>query len=235
MKHLTLKLSLAAVMVLFGSFHGKLLAVEGEEKPPQVSTGEYKARSFSNLFGMKGFSDGLLSMHFKLYEGYVKNTNLLRSKLAELSNQKKDRTPEYAGLKRMYGWEFDGMRLHEYYFENLGGDGKLDTSSSLHRQLSTEFGSYEKWRQDFLATGMIRGIGWAILYLDGKTGKLTNAWINEHDLGHLAGAQPLLVMDVFEHAYLPDYGLDRNRYIDAFFDNIDWSVVTNRFQTKAAQ
>ncbi len=190
----------------------------------------YAAKDFTNLYGMDGFSKDLLSMHFKLYAGYVKNTNTLRQKLAQMSADGKDTSLDFSGLKRMYGWEYDGMRLHEYYFENLGGKGSLSSKTDLYKALANQFGSYEKWKKDFEATGSIRGIGWAILYLDLRTGKLTNAWINEHDLGHLAGATPLLVMDVFEHAYITEYGLDRGKYIEAFFKNINWDVVQKRFQ-----
>ncbi|NGX57417.1 MAG: Superoxide dismutase [Fe] [Chlamydiae bacterium] len=189
---------------------------------------EYKAADFSNLYGMEGFSKDLLSQHFTLYQGYVKNTNTLNEKIEQLVKAGKDRTPDYAGLKRMYGWEFDGMRLHEYYFENLGGSGKLDSDSDLYKAIVKQFGSFDKWKKDFAATGLIRGIGWAILYEDRHTGKLTNVWINDHNLGHLAGAKPLVVMDVWEHAYITEYGLNRGKYIEAFFKNINWNVVQDR-------
>jgi len=194
-----------------------------------LQAGDYKPKDFSHLIGMKGFSKELLELHFGLYNGYVKNTNALNQRLKELEKAGKSRTPDYAGLKRMYGWEFDGMRLHEYYFGNLGGTGKLDKNSMLHQAIVKQFGSYEAWMQDFKATGLIKGVGWAILYQDPRTGKLTNAWINEHDVGHLAGAQPLLVMDVWEHAYITEYGTNRADYINAFFQNIDWEVVQKRF------
>lgn len=189
----------------------------------------FKAVDFSSLLGMKGFSNKMLEMHFKLYQGYVKNTNEVGKKLDELQSKGEERTPAYAGYKRMYGWEFNGMRLHELYFDNLGGDGKLSLNSDLGRQIKNEFGSFENWKEDFLATGMIRGIGWSVLYRDLDTGRLTNAWINEHDLGHLSGNQPLVIMDVFEHAYMPDYELKRADYIQAFFSNINWRVVQDRF------
>jgi len=214
--------------ILLGSVGGSVAAQE-VSKEVQPAPVRFQPKNFSSLYGMEGFSDALLSMHFKLYEGYVKNTNLLREQLSSLVEQGKDRSPEYAGLKRMFGWEYDGMRLHEYYFGNLGGKGKINSDSAMYRRIIQEFGSYAKWQQDFISTGMMRGIGWVILYLDKQTDTLTNTWINEHDLGHLAGNQPLLVMDVFEHAYMPEYGLDRNKYIQAFFQNVDWEVVGKRF------
>lgn len=193
----------------------------------------YVAKDFSNLKGLKGISDNLMAMHLKLYEGYVKNTNLLRTQLDDLIKQGKDRSPEYAGLKRIFGWEFDGMRLHEYYFGNLGGEGKPVQDGSLYKALVKQFGSYENWKKDFIATGMIRGIGWAVLYQDPSNGNLVNTWINEHDLGHLAGGKPLIIMDVFEHAYITEYGLNREDYIKAFFDNLAWKVAEERFSPAA--
>ncbi len=188
----------------------------------------YEAQDFSQLKGMNGFSDQALDMHFALYQGYVKNTNLLAEELQKLAAQNQTKTPAYAELKRRFGWEFDGMRLHELYFGNLGGKESLAPDSPLMKKLEENFGSYDKWVADFKATGAMRGIGWVVLYEDPKSGRLFNTWINEHDLGHLAGCRPLLIMDVFEHAYIPDYGLKRGDYIQAFFDNVDWQAVEGR-------
>jgi len=186
----------------------------------------YTAKDFSNLIGMEGFSETLLNNHFTLYQGYVTNTNKLRDLLGGME---KDATnPAYAEIKRRFGFEFDGMRLHEYYFGNLGGKAPLDRSGALAKKLADEFGSYENWEKDFRATGAMRGIGWVILYQDDATGGLFNQWINEHEVGHLAGCKPILVMDVFEHAFMTDYGLKRADYITAFMNNIDWSVVESR-------
>jgi Fe-Mn family superoxide dismutase len=190
---------------------------------------EYHVQDFSHLLGMKGFSDELLKMHFTLYSGYVKNTNLLTQLIREYAVEGKARDYPYQALKRRFGWEFDGMRLHELYFSNLGGRRPLERSTSLHRLIERDFGNFEKWKSDFVATGMMRGIGWAILYFDPKADRLFNTWINEHDLGHLADGEVILVMDVWEHAYMPQYGLNRGEYIEAFFENIDWDVVQTRF------
>ena len=188
----------------------------------------YADEDYSHLIGMEGFSETLLKNHFTLYKGYVSNTNKL---LDLLSAKTKDATsPEYAELKRRFGFEFNGMRLHEYYFENLGGKVPLDKSSTLAKMLADAYGSYETWEQDFRATGAMRGIGWVVLYQDNMAGRLINQWINEHEVGHLAGCQPILVMDVFEHAFMTDYGLKRADYIEAFFKNINWAVVENRLK-----
>ena len=128
------------------------------------------------------------------------------------------------------GFECNGMRLHEYYFENLGGKAMLDKSGKFAQKAAETFGSYEAWEQDFKATGAMRGIGWVVLYQDNITGGLFNQWINEHEVGHFAGCTPVLVMDVFEHAFMVDYGLKRADYITAFFNNINWEAVEKRIK-----
>ncbi len=190
----------------------------------------YTANDYSNLIGMEGFSETLLTNHFTLYQGYVTNTNKVMDTLAAMLKEGKVGTPEYAELKRRVGFEFNGMRLHEYYFGNLDGQGALDQSGKLGRKLAEDFGSYEDWEKDFRGTGAIRGIGWTILYQDNVIGKLFNQWINEHETGHPAGCIPILVMDVFEHAFITDYGLKRADYIAAFFKNINWGVVEGRLK-----
>lgn len=194
----------------------------------------YEAKNYDVLLGMNGFSDTLLKNHFKLYQGYVTNVNTLTEKLTQLLTDDKAKTPEYAELKRRFGWEFNGMRLHEYYFENMTKDAStLDAQSALGKQITQDFGSYELWKKDFDATSSMRGIGWAILYYDVHAKRLFNVWINEHDLGHLAGEAPILIFDVFEHAYMIDYGVNRADYITAFIAVINWAEVNKRFEAVA--
>ncbi len=146
-----------------------------------------------------------------------------------MSKEGKTGTPAYAELHRRFGWEFNGMRLHELYFGNMkNGGSKLDPASKLWAQMDKDFGPKPAWRNDFKAVGAMRGIGWAVLYYDPESKELFNVWVNEHDVGHLAGAVPLLVLDIFEHAYVLDYGLKRADYIEAFFEAIDWSIVETR-------
>jgi Fe-Mn family superoxide dismutase len=190
----------------------------------------YAAKDYSHLIGMEGFSQTLLNNHFTLYQGYVTNTNKVLDTLAAMLKEGKVGSPEYAELKRRLGFEFDGMRLHEYYFENLGGKGTLDKSGRLGKRLAQDFGSYGDWEKDFRGTAAMRGIGWAILYLDNLAGRLINQWINEHETGHLAGGTPILVLDVFEHAFMIDYGLKRADYIEAFFKNVNWAAVESRLK-----
>ena len=113
------------------------------------------------------------------------------------------------------------MRLHEYHFENLRGEAYIDKSGILSKKLADAYDSYDAREQDFRATGAMRGIGWTILYQDDVTGWLFNRWINEYEIGHFTGCKPILVMNVFEHAFLTDYGLKRADYIAVFFKNIN--------------
>ncbi|HOC18460.1 MAG TPA: Fe-Mn family superoxide dismutase [Vicinamibacterales bacterium] len=190
----------------------------------------YAAKDYSALIGMPGFSEALLKNHFTLYQGYVANTNKVIDAVEALAKEGKGASPEYAEQKRRLGWEFDGMRLHEYYFENLGGQGPLAPDGRLAQRIAADFGSYEQWETDFKATGAMRGIGWAVLYQDSNTGRLLNFWINEHDTGHPAGCTPILVMDVFEHAFMLDYGTRRADYIAAFFGNVNWAAAESRLR-----
>lgn len=188
----------------------------------------YIARDFSNLLEMKDFSQTMLQNHFRLYQGYVVNVNKLLESLDLMLKEIRYSRHEYTEMKRRLGWEFNGMRLHELYFGNLGGTGSTSSRSRLSEMLSAAFGSRDAWETDFRATGAMRGVGWAGLYQDKTNGRLMNFWINEHDVGHPAGCTPLLIMDVFEHAFMQDYGLKRTVYIDAFFANIDWPTVESR-------
>ncbi len=190
----------------------------------------YLAVDFNNLMDLSGFSNSLLKNHFTLYQGYVNNTNKVADSLVSCIKEGKSATPEYAELKRRFGWEFNGMRLHELYFGNLSKTpSTLPESSPLYKKICEEFASFENWEADFRSTGAMRGIGWVALYYDQAGKRLFNCWIGEHDVGHPSGAFPLLVMDVFEHAYMLDYGLKKADYINAFFVAIDWKAVQSRF------
>jgi Fe-Mn family superoxide dismutase len=196
----------------------------------------YTAKNYEALLGTAGFSDALLKNHFTLYEGYVKNTNTALEKLQALAKEDKRATPEYAELKRRFGWEWDGMRMHELYFGNMkkglpaqAGGSTFDAQSALGKKITAGWGSFDEWAKGFRATGALRGIGWVVLAHDKESDTLFNIWVNEHDVGHLVGATPLLVMDVFEHAFMLDYGIKRADYIAAFWQAIDWDMIASRF------
>jgi Fe-Mn family superoxide dismutase len=187
----------------------------------------FEIKNFEKTLGTPGLSDQLLNNHFTLYQGYVTNTN----KLLELLDSKEPGTVEYSELQRRFGWEFNGMRLHELYFSNLEKNStSLSDESKLKKEIERIYGSFENWKKNFTAVGMMRGIGWVVLYWDKESNELFNIWINEHDTGHLSGAKPILVMDVFEHAYMLDYGIKKAEYIPAFWNAIDWEVVEKRFK-----
>jgi len=191
----------------------------------------FEPKNYDRLIGTPGFSDTMMKNHFTLYQGYVTNTNKVADTLAEMVKAGKFGTPEYNELKRRFGWEFNGVRLHELYFENMSKTpAAAEQKNQLAAKILENFGTWADWEKDFRATGGMRGIGWTILYYDTITGRLFNTWINEHDFGHLAGAKPLLILDVFEHAYMLDYGLKRADYIEAFMKSVDWQIIASRFQ-----
>lgn len=179
------------------------------------------------LAGLDGFSEKQISEHLKLYAGYVKNVDKLIEDIARLSGDEANAVA-VSELRRRLGFEFNGMRLHELYFEVLGA-GKELGEGGLKRELTAQFGSFENWANDFKKAGMMRGIGWAILYRDPQSGTLFNAWVSDHEVGHLAGLPVLLAMDVWEHAYAIDFlPTGRKEYIEAFFKNLNWDVVESR-------
>ena len=190
----------------------------------------YTAKEYAGLVGMPGFSETLLKNHFTLYQGYVTNTNKVMEILEQMLREGKTATPEFAELKRRLGWEFNGMRLHELYFENLGAAAPLAVNGRLAGKLAESFGSADLWGKEFRAVGAMRGIGWAVLYQDSANGRLINFWVNEHDIAHPAGCIPILIMDVFEHAFMLDYGLKRADYIESFFRNINWKAAAERLK-----
>ena len=192
----------------------------------------YVAKDFSHLKGLRGISDQTLDTHLGLYAGYVKNTNLLNERVAELTTAGKAGSPEYAELKRRLGFEYNGMRLHELYFGNLTARvSRLRPNSRLAKAIAQSFGSVEAWREDFARIGTMRGVGWAVLFQDPVTKQLSNHWIELHETGSVAGFVPILVMDVWEHAWLLDYKpADRPKYVAAFFENVDWSAANRRLR-----
>ena len=181
---------------------------------------EYAARDFSGVRGLEGIPDALVEAHLKLYAGYVRNLNLLRQRLAGLAPG----TPEFSELHRRVGFEINGMRLHELYFDNLSPRGGRP-GPPAEEALSGTWGTFEAWQAEFAGVGAMRGVGWAILYQDPASGALSNHWIGLHEEGHPAGFRPILVMDAWEHAFT---GMERSGYIEAFLANVSWETVAAR-------
>jgi Fe-Mn family superoxide dismutase len=191
----------------------------------------YKVQEHLKPKALSGISDDQIAQHWKLYEGYVKNANRLIEGVARAEAG----SAQWAELKRRLGFEVDGIVLHEYYFGNLASGSTLRPASDLAADLGAGWGSVGAWREDFAKTGGMRGVGWAIVYHDPATGGLFNWWVSSHELGHPAGFHPILVLDVFEHAYMVDFGAGgREEYIAAFLENIDWEVVEQRYRESKA-
>jgi Fe-Mn family superoxide dismutase len=193
----------------------------------------YTKKDFSHLLGLAGFSDTLLNNHFTLYEGYVNNVNILLTKMNDIREERLSgddkRKEESAELHRRWGWEYNGMKLHELYFGNLTKDkDSFDENFNVIKAISERFSSFGNFKNHFAKNvGMFRGIGWvALIKRDEELGVI---WIGEHDEGLLADSKILLIMDVFEHAFITDYGIKRADYINTFMNAIDWRVVEERF------
>jgi Fe-Mn family superoxide dismutase len=196
----------------------------------------YEVKSTLKPAGLSGISEDQIAQHWRLYEGYVAQVNSLRDELATLRRDGKIATPLYADRRRRLGFEYNGMVLHEYYFANLkAGIPEPGAASALTKALTGQFGSVDAFKEDFISTGASRSIGWAILYLDPATGTLNDHFVQLHEEGNVAGFAPVLVMDVWEHAYMVDYGAGgRAQYMKAFFSNVNWPVVEKRFADAGA-
>lgn len=183
----------------------------------------YELKDFSHLIGTEGFSDTMLNNHFTLYKGYVDNSNKLIEKLDIVEKG----GYEYGELKRRLGWEVNGVKLHELYFENLSKD-KKEMGDKIKDIILKNYNTVEEWEASLKRNGTIRGIGWVALVQDGE--KVYHEWIGEHNVGNIVNANILYIMDMWEHAFLTDYGLKKLDYIQNFINHIDWEVVESRIK-----
>lgn len=190
----------------------------------------YQEKKFS-LPALEGISKELVDAHLGLYGGYVKNTNALSTLLEDLRKDTAQHTTAIAEAVRRFAFEWDGMRMHELYFDQWEhGAKELADNDPLHKALTKQFGSFAAWEQQFRSVGMMRGVGWAVLYYDPAQEAFINVWVDEHMQGHLVSLPAICVLDVWEHAYLAQFGTGgRSVYIDAFFKNLNWSVMSERF------
>ena len=190
----------------------------------------YTEQSFT-ISELKGISATTIEEHKKLYAGYVKHTNLILEKINELSKDPETNTYVLGELQRRFGFEFNGMRNHEYYFENLENKAQAITEGKLKQAIEKEWGSFDAFISRFKAIGMTRGIGWAVLYFDTKAEKLVTAWVEEQHLGQLNGLTFILGLDMWEHSYMLDYApSEKKKYIEAFFENLNWEPSEKRFE-----
>lgn len=191
----------------------------------------YSAKKFS--FGpLDGISQKQLDVHLKLYEGYVKNVNVLES-VVQAYGKVDDEGGKYAvaEVRRRLGFEWNGMRMHEHYFSQWEGpSAPLRTDSALGKALSAQYGSLDTWLADFKTVGMMRGIGWAMLSYDPVGKHFFNHFVADHELGQLNDTTTILALDLWEHAFMVDYTpAEKAQYIEAFFKNLNGSVVEKRF------
>jgi superoxide dismutase, Fe-Mn family len=198
----------------------------------------YSAKSFAHLKGLTGISDAQVAEHLDLYKGYVNQVNSLVQELSEMRADRNESGKDFSlaeGTRRL-AYEYDGMVLHELYFSNLksGGEARPSDRQGLGHALAETFGSVERWQDHFQAIAGMRGIGWVILFEDPASHRLINQWVTLHQVGIPARWNPLLVMDVWEHAFMRDYkATERAKYVEAFFKNVDWSVVDQRLRETA--
>ena len=181
---------------------------------------------------LEGISPKTIEEHLKLYKGYVTNTNLIFNKLQELKSEPEKNAYILAELQRRLGFEFGGMRNHEYYFSSLsGGSKEINKEGALYKKIVEDWGSFETFLEHFKFVAMTRGIGWSMLYFDKNSDKLIISWLDEQHIGHLAGASLVLCLDMWEHSYYLDYiPSEKKKYIEAFFANLNWEVIEENYK-----
>ena len=192
----------------------------------------YEPRPFPRLKGLSGISDELLQTHYELYAGYVKNTNILNEQTQAMVRENKaaGANPAFVEMTRQLNFEYSGMVLHEHYFENLAPEPEpLNKDSALGKALAASYGSTDAWLADFKAIAAMRGVGWAIAFQDPASRQIRNAWVTLHQDGNLPGYKPIVVLDAWEHAFVPDYkATERAKYIEAYLRNVDYQVCEGR-------
>ncbi len=192
-------------------------------------TFEPKKFMIPKLFGI---SQTNIDEHLKLYAGYVKHANLILEKIKVLSENEIDNTYTIGELRRRFGFEFCGIKNHEYFFSQFeGGSLSFNNKSLLYTKICETWGSFENWQKEFYTLGLTRGVGWAMLYEDRETGNLFHTWVDEQHIGGLATCNIILALDMWEHAFVYDYPTsEKKKYVEAFFENLNWSVVEARLK-----
>lgn len=188
----------------------------------------YTPKTF-NIPELAGISRATIDEHIGLYNGYVKHTNLISEKIAAYSNDLESNGYAIGEMQRRLGFEFGGMRNHEYYFTQFEDGAKTLPEGKFQNMIEASFGSFEAWQNGFTKIAMTRGVGWAMLYIDRQTNQLVQTWVDEQHLGQLADLDIILALDMWEHSYMLDYPPSKKKdYIDAFFRNLNWEVVAAR-------
>jgi superoxide dismutase, Fe-Mn family len=190
----------------------------------------FEAKQF-NIGKLKGISEKNIEEHLKLYQGYVKHANLILEKIEEMSGDLDKNAYAMAETQRRFGFEYNGIRNHEVYFDSLSDGAKeLEEGGDLKKKIEDDFGSFDKWFSYFKNMALTRGIGWAILYYDKKENHLLNAWIDEQHLGQLQGCIPILALDMWEHSFVFDYQPSGKKdYVNDFFTNLNWKAIEENY------
>lgn len=189
---------------------------------------KYTPKTFT-IPALVGISEKTITEHLKLYEGYVKHTNLIHEKIVEMKQDLEKNAYPIAEVRRRMGFEYGGMKNHEYYFSQFEGGAQAMSDSALRTMIESEWGSLDTWKEKFTQMAMTRGVGWAMLYHDADTNQLVHAWVDEQHIGQLATAKIILALDMWEHSYMLDYvPSEKKKYIEAFFQNLNWSVCEKR-------
>jgi Fe-Mn family superoxide dismutase len=189
---------------------------------------KYEALTFE-IPELAGISKETIDLHLGLYAGYVKHVNLINDKIALYSHDLEANTYAIAEMQRRFGFEFGGMRNHEYYFSQFEGGAKSLPEGTLKEKIENQFGSVDVWQTRFTQIAMTRGVGWAMLYHDPHTDQLVMTWVDEQHLGQLADVDIVLALDMWEHSYMRDYlPAAKADYVKAFFANLNWEVVSSR-------
>jgi len=184
-----------------------------------------------NIGELKGISTRNIEEHLKLYAGYVKHANLISEKIEEYMSDPEKNAYIIGELQRRLGFEFNGVRNHEYYFQSLEyGPKSLPENFKLKKEIEKQISSFDVWLSNFKTIAMTRGIGWAVLGYDKQTKQLLNIWVDEQHIGQLNGLEWILCIDMWEHAFVYDYPTsEKKKYIEAFFNNINWKIIEENF------
>lgn len=189
---------------------------------------KYEARVF-NIPEVEGISKATMANHLGLYQGYVKYVNVIVEQIKALSTDLEKNTYAVGELQRRLGFEFCGMRNHEYFFAQFEGGVKTLPDGRLKEMIEMQWGSFDLWLKGFIQVAKARGVGWAMLYFDKQTNQLVQTWVDEQHIGQLVDVDIVLALDMWEHSYLMDYASpDKGKYIDAFFKAINWETVAAR-------
>lgn len=192
----------------------------------------YTPKTFA-LPELSGLSEKQIKVHIGLYEGYVKHVNLIAEKLSAVRNGELTLDPYIvAELRRRYAFEFDGMRMHEYFFTQFeGGAQALNNESTLAKTAAAKYGSSEAFVEHIKEVAGTRGIGWVVVYYDTEAKELITTFVADHEVGQLSGLPIILALDMWEHAFMVDYvPAEKKNYVEAFLSNVNWSVIEKRFE-----